>query len=116
MNQALINYVENEYLNFKSENVKIADKVKLGIDIKEGGKTRIQVYEGIVISKKNSGINKMITIRKVFQGIGIERCFLINSPKIKFLKILQSAKVRRSKLYYLRKISGKTTRLKEKFN
>jgi large subunit ribosomal protein L19 len=115
-NQALMNYVEYEYLTLKIQNVSIADKIKLGIYINEGGKIRTQLYEGVVIAKKNSGINEMITIRRTFQGIGIERCFLINSPKVQFLKILQSARVRRSKLYYLREVSGKITRLKERFD
>lgn len=115
-NQAIMNYVEYEYINLKNQSVSIADKIKLGIQINEGGKIRTQLYEGVVISKKNSGINETITIRRTLQGIGIERCFLINSPKVQFLKIIKSARVRRSKLYYLRNLSGKITRLKERFN
>ena len=90
--------------------------VKLGVQIKEGSKTRVQSYEGVVIAIKNSGLNKTITVRKIMQGIGIERCFLIHSPKLDSIEILSSAKVRRSKLYYLRNLSGKATRLKQRFD
>ena len=95
--------------------MKIGDTVKLGIKIEEGEKTRIQFYEGVTISKKNSGLNKTITVRRIMQGIGIERCFLIHSPKIESIEILRSSKVRRAKLYYLRKLYGKATRLKQIF-
>ena len=86
------------------------------IEIKEGQKTRIQAYEGVVISQKNVGLNKTITVRKIFQGIGIERCFLLHSPKVMTIEIKRSAKVRRAKLYYLRNLSGKATRLKQRFD
>ena len=93
-NNELLEHVESEYLNKNNTNVKVGDTVKLGIQIKEGEKTRIQAYEGVVISKKNSGINKTITVRKIMQGIGVERCFLLNSPKIEYLEVSRSSKVR----------------------
>ena len=114
-NNELLEHVESEYLNKNNTNVKVGDTVKLGIQIKEGEKTRIQAYEGVVISKKNSGINKTITVRKIMQGIGVERCFLLNSPKIEYLEVSRSSKVRISKLYYLRNLQGKATRLKQSF-
>ena len=114
-NNELLEHVESEYLNKNNTNVKVGDTVKLGIQIKEGEKTIIQAYEGVVISKKNSGINKTITFRKIMQGIGVERCFLLNSPKIEYLEVSRSSKVRRSKLYYLRNLQGKATRLKQSF-
>ena len=83
--------------------------------IKEGAKERLQYYEGVIISIKNSGLSKTITVRRVLQNIGVERVFLINSPKIKAIEIKRSSKVRRAKLYYLRNLSGKATRLKQKF-
>jgi large subunit ribosomal protein L19 len=86
-NNELLEHVESEYLNKNNTNVKVGDTVKLGIQIKEGEKTRIQAYEGVVISKKNSGINKTITVRKIMQGIGVERCFLLNSTKIEYLEV-----------------------------
>ena len=115
-NTALLNKVESEYLKENVPNIRVGDTVKLGVEIREGSKTRIQAYQGVVISMKNSGLNKTITVRRVMQGIGIERCFLVHSPKVASIEILQSSKVRRSKLYYLRGLSGKATRLKQRFN
>ena len=114
-NTALLNKVESEYLKEDLPNVRVGDTVRLGVEIREGKKTRIQAFEGVVISQKNSGINKTITVRRVMQGIGVERCFLLHSPKIKTIEIKRSSKVRRSKLYYLRELSGKATRLKQRF-
>jgi large subunit ribosomal protein L19 len=93
----------------------IGDSLKVGVKIIEGNKERIQFYEGTLIAKKNSLINRTITVRKVFQGIGVERVFLIHSPKIDSINILGSAQIRRSKLYYLRNLKGKASRLKQKF-
>nr|YP_010444332.1 ribosomal protein L19 [Fibrocapsa japonica]UTE95218.1 ribosomal protein L19 [Fibrocapsa japonica] len=111
----LLQKIEGDYLNTKTYQTDIGDTVRLGIKIREGSKERIQYYEGVVISKKNSGINKSVCIRKIVQGIGIERIFLLNSPKILSLEIKKSAKVKKSKLYFLRKLSGKATRLKQKY-
>ena len=113
--EALIKNIEQLYLKKNIKNILIGDTIKVGFSIKEGNKDRIQYYQGIVISKKNTGINLKIVVRKVFQGIGIERQFLPHSPKFQSLEILKSAHIRRSKLYYLRKISGKASRLKQKF-
>jgi large subunit ribosomal protein L19 len=114
-NTALLNKVESEYIKEDLPNVRVGDTVRLGVEIREGKKTRTQAYEGVIISQKNSGINKTITVRRVMQGIGVERCFLLHSPKIKTIEIKESSKVRRSKLYYLRELSGKATRLKQRF-
>jgi large subunit ribosomal protein L19 len=111
----IINLVERKFLNLSIPNIKIGDTIRLGLRIKEGDKERIQYYEGVIIAKKNVGLNKTITVRKVLQGIGIERIFLINSPRIISLEIKKSAKVNRSKLYYLRNLVGKATRLKQKY-
>ena len=107
--------VESPYIKSDLANFSVGDTVKLSIEIKEGAKERLQYYEGVIISIKNSGINKTITVRRVLQNIGVERIFLINSPKIKSIEIKRSSKVRRAKLYYLRNLSGKATRLKQKF-
>lgn len=95
-------------------NVKVGDTVKVTVRIKEGAKERNQNYEGTIIKIKGSGINKTFTVRKVFQGVGVERVFFLNSPKIEKITILRSGKVRRAKLYYLRERVGKSTKLKEK--
>ena len=115
-NTKLLNTLENEYLKPDLPNIRIGDTIRIGVEIKEGSKTRSQAYEVVVISQKNSGINKTITVRRIMQGIGVERGFLVRSPKIKSIEIKRSSKVRRSKLYYLRELSGKATRLKQRFN
>jgi len=93
----------------------IGDNVKIGVKIIEGNKERVQFYEGTVIAKKNSSVNTTVTVRKVLQGIGVERIFLVHSPKIDSITVLRSSKVRRSKLYYLRNLKGKASRLKQQF-
>ena len=115
-NSEVLNNIESTYLKVDLPNIRIGDTLKLGIEIKEGEKTRIQAYEGVVISKKGAGINATVTVRRVMQGIGIERCFLIHSPKVQSIEIKRSSKIRRAKLYYLRNLSGKATRLKQRFN
>ena len=113
--QKTINDLESTFLKKDLPVLRIGDNVKIGVKIIEGNKERVQFYEGTIIAKKNSSINTTITVRKVLQGIGVERIFLINSPKIDSITILRSAKVRRSKLYYLRNLQGKATRLKQTF-
>ena len=114
-NQQIINNLNNTFLKTDLPIIKIGDNVKIGVKIIEGNKERVQFYEGTVIAKKNSSINTTITVRKILQGIGIERIFLIHSPKIDSIEILRSSKVRRSKLYYLRNLKGKASRLKQTF-
>jgi large subunit ribosomal protein L19 len=110
-----INDLENTFLKKDLPVLKIGDNVKIGVKIIEGNKERVQFYEGTIIAKKNSSINTTITVRKILQGIGIERIFLIHSPKVDSITILRSSKVRRSKLYYLRALKGKASRLKQAF-
>ena len=113
--QQIVNGVEAQFLKKEIPPVRIGDNVKVGVKIIEGNKERVQFYEGTVIAKKNSSINTTITVRKILQGIGIERIFLLHSPKIDSIEILRSSKVRRSKLYYLRNLKGKASRLKQTF-
>jgi large subunit ribosomal protein L19 len=114
--QNTIKNLESHFIKKDLPLLKIGDGVKIGVKIVEGNKERIQFYEGTIIARKNSSINTTITVRKVLQGIGIERVFLIHSPKIDSIKVLRSSKVRRAKLYYLRNLQGKATRLKQTFN
>ena len=107
--------VETQFLKKDLPILKIGDNVKIGVKIIEGNKERVQFYEGTLIAKKNSSINTTITVLKIFQGIGIERIFLLHSPKIDSINVLRSAKVRRSKLYYLRNLKGKASRLRQLF-
>lgn len=107
--------LENKFLKPNLPILKVGDNIRVGVKIIEGNKERVQFYEGIIIAKKNSAINITITVRKSVQGIGIERIFLIHSPKIDSIKILRSAKIRQSKLYYLRNLQGKASRLRQSF-
>lgn len=111
-----INEFENSFINSNIPLIRVGDTVKLGVSITEGNKERIQFTEGVIISKKHSGLNSTITLRRVLQGVGVERVYLLNSPKLKSFEVLRSSKVRRSKLYYLRSRFGKATRLQQKFN
>jgi large subunit ribosomal protein L19 len=111
----VVQAIENKYLKTNLPNLKVGDGIKVGVKIIEGNKERIQYYEGTIIAKKNTALNTSITVRKVLQGIGVERIFLIHSPKIDSIEILRSSKIRRSKLYYLRNLSGKASRLKQSF-
>jgi large subunit ribosomal protein L19 len=114
--QKSISSLEKSFLKKDIPILRIGDSVKIGVKIIEGNKERVQFYEGVLIAKKNTSINTTITVRKVLQGIGIERIFLIHSPKVDSINVLRSSKVRRSKLYYLRNLKGKAGRLKQKFN
>ena len=114
--QKIINDVEKTFLKKDLPVLKIGDNVKIGVKIIEGNKERVQFYEGTIIAKKNSFINRTIIVRKMVQGIGIERIFLVHSPKLDSITVLRSSKVRRSKLYYLRNLKGKASRLKQTFS
>lgn len=114
-NQQTIDNLNNSFMKKDLPLIRIGDTLKLGVKIIEGDKERVQFYEGTVIAKKNSSINTTITVRKVLDGIGVERIFLIHSPKIDSISVLRSSKVRRSKLYYLRNLRGKASRLKQSF-
>lgn len=113
-----IKLVEAKFLKNTSENprteVEIGDIVRIGYLIPEGEKDRTQFYEGVVIAKQNRGLGKSFTIRRSVQGVGVEQIFLFHSPKIVSITKKQSSKVRRAKLYYLRELSGKATKLKVK--
>lgn len=110
----IIAELENQYKKENIPDMNPGDTVKVFVRIVEGNKERIQAFEGTVIKEHGAGINKTITVRKVFQGIGVERVFLLNSPRIDKITVLRRGDVRRSKLYYLRERSGKATRIREK--
>nr|YP_009396683.1 ribosomal protein L19 [Vertebrata australis]ARW65869.1 ribosomal protein L19 [Vertebrata australis] len=110
----LVQLIENDYKKQNLPLIEIGDSIKIKKVIQEGDKERIQISEGVVIGQNNSNINKTITIRKTIQNIGVERIYLIHSPQIINIEIVKRAKVRKSKLYYLRQRSGKSTRLKQR--
>jgi large subunit ribosomal protein L19 len=93
---------------------KAGDRVKVYVRVIEGNKERIQPFEGDVIAIKGGGVQKTFTVRKVSNGVGVERIFPYNSPKIQKIEVLREGRVRRAKLYYLRKLSGKAARIKDK--
>jgi large subunit ribosomal protein L19 len=114
--QEIIRSIEAEQLKSNLPIIHVGDTVRVGVRIREGNKERVQPYEGTVIAKRNGGINETITVRRIFQGIGVERVFLIHSPRIDSIKIIRRGKVRRAKLYYLRDRVGKATRIQQRFD
>ena len=90
------------------------DNVKVHVKIKEGEKERIQVFQGVVISKRKGGTNATFTVRKVSYGVGVERIFPLHSPAIDKIEVVTRGRVRRAKIYYLRKLRGKAARIKER--
>ena len=110
----IIENLESEYTTRELPEINTGDTVRVSVKIVEGNKERLQAYEGTVIAQHGSGINKTITVRKVFQGVGVERVFLVYSPRIDKIVVQRKGDVKRAKLYYLRERSGKATRIKEK--
>ena len=94
--------------------IEIGDTIKVDVNIREGQRERIQVFEGTVIAKKGSGISETFTVRRVSYGVGVERVFPIHSPNVKGVKLIRKGHVRRAKLYYLRDRVGKAAKLREK--
>ena len=112
----LIEEFENEQLKKEIPEIYVGDTVKVGVKITEGNKERVQPYEGVVIAKRHGGLNQTITVRRIFQGIGVERVFMLHSPQVASLKVERRGKVRRAKLFYLRDRVGKATRVKQRFD
>lgn len=106
--------LEKEYMKEDLPSFKPGDSVKVHVKIVEGGRERVQIFEGTVIARKNTGIRETITVRKISQGIGVERTFPIHSPRIDKIEVVRFGKARRAKLYYLRKRLGKAARVKER--
>ncbi len=111
---SLIAAIEAPFLKTNLPDFRVGDSVKVFVKIREGGKERTQGYEGVIIKIRGATIGKTITVRRVFQGVGIERVFLIHSPRVEKITIQRRGDVKRSKLYYLRNRTGKATRIKEK--
>jgi large subunit ribosomal protein L19 len=109
----LIDMIEERQMKKDVGDFKIGDRVKVHVIIREGEKQRIQVFQGDVIAKRGAGTGSTFTVRKVSFGIGVERIFPLHSKLIDKIEIVRRGKVRRAKLYYLRKLRGKAARLKE---
>ena len=109
-----IEHLEKNYLKKDITKFGVGDTIQVYLKIKEEEKTRIQMFEGVVIRKKGSGLARGFTVRRISYGEGVERTFPINSPNIEGIKVVRKGKVRRAKLYYLRKKIGKKTRVEGK--
>jgi large subunit ribosomal protein L19 len=108
-----IRMVETAQLKENAENFNIGDTLKVYFKIVEGQTERIQVYEGLCIAKKNSGLRKTFTVRKISYGVGVERIFPLHSPKVEKIEVVRKGKVRRAKLYYIRDRVGKAAKVAE---
>ena len=109
----LIDVIEKENIKDNIPEFGIGDTVKVYYKIKEGNKERVQGYEGVVIARRNGSIRESFTVRHMSFGVGVERTFPLHSPKIDKVDVLKKGKIRRAKLFYLRDLTGKATKIKE---
>ena len=110
---AIIKAIEDAQLKSALPDIAPGDTIKVFAKIVEGGKERIQAYEGVVVKRRGSGLNETICVRRIFQGVGVERIFPLHSPRIDRIEVMRKGDVRRAKLYYLRGLQGKAARIKE---
>lgn len=110
---ALLASVENSQLRKDIPEIRSGDTVRLQVKVVEGNRERLQPYEGVVMRLRGGSINRNFTVRRITHGIGVERTFLINSPRVEKIEVIRHARVRRKQLYYLRGLTGKAARLKE---
>jgi large subunit ribosomal protein L19 len=111
--RALLAAVENAQLRQDIPEIRSGDTVRLQVKVVEGTRERLQPFEGVVIRLRSGSVNANFTVRRITNGVGVERTFLINSPRIEKIEVLRHARVRRKQLYYLRGLTGKAARLKE---
>ncbi len=111
---SIIDALEQEQMKQDVPNFRGGDAVRVHVKVVEGSNERIQVFEGIVLRRMGKGINEMFTVRKISQGVGVERTFPIHSPRIAKIEVIRRGKVRRSRLYYLRQRSGRSARIRER--
>jgi len=115
MSQEILNEIESRQFKSNLPEFRVGDTVRVGVRVVEGNRERTQEFEGVVIRRRSSGINENFTLRRIAShGIGVERTFLLHSPRLDTIKIIRQGKVRRSKLYYLRGLTGKAARIKER--
>ena len=107
-------HIERMQMKEELPEFRSGDTVRVHVRIVEGNRERVQVFEGIVIGIQNSGLGRTFTVRKVSYGIGVERIFPLHSPKIDAIQVVRKGRVRRAKLFYLRKLRGKAARIKER--
>jgi len=112
---SIIKDIEKKYMKEKPEEFSVGDTIRVYAKIQEGDKERLQGFEGVVIARKNGGIAQTFTVRKIVQGIGVERIFPLHSPKVDKIKMIKRGKVRRAKLYYLRdRVGSRATKIEER--
>ena len=109
----IIKQIENEQLRQEKFDFNVGDTVVIGYKIKEGNRERVQAFEGTVIKKQGKGSRATFTVRRVLQGVGVERTFPVHTPKVERIEVVRKGRVRRAKLYYLRNLRGKAARIKE---
>ena len=109
----ILTSIEHEQMKNKIPELKIGNTVRVHVRVKEGNRERIQVFEGIIIKKQGGGVNATFTVRKISYGVGVEKTFLVHSPKIEKIEVTRVGKARRAKLYYLRDRVGKAAKTKE---
>lgn len=110
----LVDLIEKEQLKSDIPDFRPGDSVKVHVKVVEGTRERIQVFEGVVIRRRGSGISETFTVRRVSYGVGVERTFPLHSPRIAKIEVVKRGRVRRARLYYLRQRRGKAARVKEK--
>ena len=109
----LIGAIEQEHFKGDIPEFKSGDTVKVHVKVVEGARERIQVFEGVVIRRRGGGLSETFTVRRMSYGVGVERTFPIHSPRIAKIEVMRYGRVRRARLYYLRKLRGKAARIKE---
>ncbi|MBU0997079.1 MAG: 50S ribosomal protein L19 [Firmicutes bacterium] len=114
MSQQIINQVTQEFIKSDVPSFRSGDTVKVSVKIKEGNRERIQVFEGLVIKRQGGGVSETFTVRKISYGVGVERTFPVHSPVVEKIEVIRFGKVRRAHLGYLRGLSAKASRIKER--
>ena len=112
--QSVIQKIESKYKKSQVVDVKTGDTVKVHQKIKEGNKERVQIFEGVVIGRSHGGLRETFTVRRVSYGVGVERTFLVHSPRLAKIEVVRHGIVRRAKLNYLRGLTGKAARIRER--
>lgn len=110
----IIEMLEKEQLKKDIPEFRPGDTVKVHAKIVEGTRERIQIFEGVVIARQGTGVREMFTVRRISYGVGVERMFPVHSPRVEKIEVVRRGKVRRAKLFYLRKLTGKAARIKER--
>ncbi len=109
-----IKLIEEDQMKSDLPIFRAGDTVKVAVKIKEGNRERVQMFEGVVIRKRGTGLSKTFTVRRVSYGVGVERTFLLHSPRLESIQVVRRGKVRRARLYYLRQLRGKAARIRER--